>query len=337
MNKPYLIAEAGVNHEGDIETALEMVRVAAQSGADAIKFQTYKASKIASKNSPAYWDQSKEPANSQYELFTRYDRFGEDEYKLIYNECVKNNIDFLSTPFDFEAAKYLASYMKVFKISSSDLTNKPFLEYLASFNKPILLSVGASKYSEIAEAVEILESAGCVDITLLHCVLSYPTENKDANLQFINRLKEMFPQCKIGYSDHTLPDERMLILTTAFLLGATVIEKHFTLDKTLPGNDHYHAMDSKDIKKFKENIELLNTIIDTSFKRPLDCETDARKYARRSIVVNKYLPKGSNISKSDLTFKRPGTGISPALIDEVVGRKVKEDIEEDTILTWKLI
>jgi len=337
MNKPYLIAEAGVNHEGSIETALEMVKVAAESGVNAIKFQTYKASKIASKNSPAYWDQSKEPATSQYELFTRYDNFGEEEYKLLYEECQKYNIEFLSTPFDFEAAKYLAPYMKVFKVSSSDITNKPFLQYIASFNKPVILSVGASTYSEIAAAIEILEVAGCNKITLLHCVLAYPTKNEDANLQFIPRLKEMFPQCGIGYSDHTLPDDRMLILTTAYQLGAEVIEKHFTLDKSLPGNDHYHAMNSDDILKFKENIEMLHEIQGENFTRPLDCEKDARKYARRSIVLNKFLAKGTTISESDITFKRPGTGIAPTFVEKVIGRKTQKDIQEDTTLTWDLI
>lgn len=337
MNKPYLIAEAGVNHEGSIKTALEMVKVAAEAGADAIKFQTYTASKIASKNSPAYWDQSKEPANSQYDLFHRYDKFNEKEYKLLSEKCKKYHIDFLSTPFDFEAAEYLEPYMKLFKISSSDITNIPFLKFIAAFKKPILLSVGAATYSEIATAVEVLEKAGCNKITLLHCVLSYPTQNKDANLQFITRLREMFPQCKIGYSDHTMPDERMLILTTAYQLGAQVIEKHFTLDKSLPGNDHYHAMDANDIRKFKENIELLNEIQKDNFKRPLACEKDARKYARRSLVLNKSLSVGTVIKESDLMFKRPGTGIPPSEISNVIGRRVKKDTEEDTILTWDLI
>lgn len=337
MFNVYLIAEAGVNHEGDIDTAIKMVEEAAKAGADAIKFQTYKAQHLASKNSPAYWDLTQESARSQYELFKRYDRFGEEEYRLLAEVCKKNNIDFFSTPFDFESVQFLAPLVKCFKISSSDITNLPFLEYIASFKKPIILSIGAATYTEITQAVECLESSGCKDLTLLHCVLSYPTKYEDANLQFIPRLKEMFPQCKIGYSDHTLPDERMLVLTTAALLGAEVIEKHFTLNKNLAGNDHYHAMDPNDIRMFKSNMELITKLQKNNYSRPLHCELDARKYARRSIVSSRHIPKGKIISPDDITYKRPGTGISPALVDIVIGREAKIDIEEDQPITWEMI
>lgn len=333
----YLIAEAGVNHEGSLQEAIDMVKEAAAAGANAIKFQTYKAEWIASKHSPAYWDLSQEPATSQYELFKRYDKFGEREYTILAEECEKHKIDFLSTPFDFRSAEYLAPLMKKFKISSSDLTNLPFLRFIASFGKPILLSVGAATYSEISQAVEVLEQEGCSDITLLHCVLSYPTKDEDANLQMITRLKEMYPQYQIGYSDHTRPDQSMLILTTAYMLGATVIEKHFTLDKKKKGNDHYHAMDPSDIRKFRENIALLDKIIGNDFTRPLACESEARKYARRSIVAAKDIQAGEVITEQHITYKRPGTGISPEFSPIVVGRTAKVNIPEDTILTWDMI
>ncbi|EAO9488667.1 acetylneuraminic acid synthetase, partial [Salmonella enterica] len=242
---------------------------------------------------------------SQYALFKRYDKFGEEEYTRLAMECEKQGIDFLSTPFDFDSANYLAPLMKYFKISSSDITNIPFLKYIASFQKPIILSVGAATYSEIMCAVEVINNSGCTDLTLLHCVLSYPTKNEDANLQFIARLKEMFPNQKIGYSDHTMPDERMLILTSAVMLGASIIEKHFTLDKTKPGNDHYHAMDKNDIKVFKDNIQLLNTVIRDDYNRPLECEKESRKYARRSLVTTREIKAGEVIREKDITFKRP--------------------------------
>ena len=237
---PYVIAEAGVNHEGSMDIARRLIDEAAEGGADAIKFQTYKAATLASKDSPAYWDTSKEPTKSQYELFKRHDSFWKNEFEALKKHCDAAGIAFLSTPFDVESAHFLNDLMDVFKISSSDITNKPFIRILCDFRKPILLSTGAAHLHEIVEAVEWIEEKGN-KLALLHCVLNYPTADENAALGMIPALKRHFPQHVIGYSDHTLPQD-MHILETATLLGARVLEKHFSHDKTLPGNDHYHAM-----------------------------------------------------------------------------------------------
>lgn len=198
LYKPYIIAEAGVNHEGCMKIAKRLCDEAKEGGADAIKFQTYKANTIASKDSPAYWDITKEPTLSQYELFTKHDKFWKDEMQ---EYCDEIEIEFMSTPFDIESAIFLNEMMDVFKISSSDLTNKPFIEFICDFGKPIILSTGASSLSEIAEAVSWIEKKGN-PLSLLH----YPTPNKNANLGMILDLKTRFPDKIIGYSDHTLPE-----------------------------------------------------------------------------------------------------------------------------------
>ena len=254
IEKPYIIAEAGVNHEGNMETAKRLIREAKEGGADAIKFQTYKAETLASKDSPSYWDTTKEPTMSQFELFKKHDKFWKKEFIQLKNYCDEVDIEFLSTPFDMESANFLNELMPVFKISSSDLTNKPFIKYMASFGKPIILSTGASDLSEVYEAVSWIEEFN-VPYALLHCVLNYPTLDQNANLGMIPALKKAFPDVLIGYSDHTLPKD-MKTLETATLLGSLIIEKHFTHDKTLTGNDHYHAMDKEDLKIFLNKLEI---------------------------------------------------------------------------------
>ena len=333
----YVIAEAGVNHNGSLDLAIKLCNEAKNAGADAVKFQTYKAEKIASKNSPAYWDLDEEPTTSQFELFKKFDTFGPEEYRELAEYCREIGIIFLSTPFDFEAIDFLDDLMDVYKISSSDLTNIPFIKAIALKNKPIILSTGASTLKEIKEAVNAIEEVSNVDIGLMHCVLSYPTKDEDANLLMIKDIKEQFEGYDIGYSDHTKPDDKMLILTTAYLYGANIIEKHFTLDKTLTGNDHYHAMDVEDVKTFNENIELINKIKGKKVKQPLVCESLSRKEARRSIVASKDIKKGEEITRDNITFKRPGTGISPSKVDEIIGMNANEDITEDTLLTYEML
>lgn len=332
QERPYIIAEVGVNHEGSMETARRSIREAREGGADAVKFQTYKADKIAAKESPAYWDLSKEPTKSQYELFKKHDSFGRDEFEQLAAYSGEVGIDFLSTPFDVEAADYLAPFMPAIKISSSDITNKPFIQYLCGFGKPVILSTGASYLHEIAQAVEWIEEFD-VPLSLLHCVLSYPTQDNDANLIRIAFLKERFPGIPIGYSDHTLPDD-MEVCTAATLLGARIIEKHFTHDKTLPGNDHYHAMDVDDLRDFRKRLDRLTGIVGRQTTQPVQAESQARAHARRSLVACRDIPKGSRITRDDLTFKRPASGISPAMISEVEGRMARVSIPADTILEW---
>jgi sialic acid synthase SpsE len=331
---PYIIAEAGVNHEGDMDIARRLINEAAEGGAHAIKFQTYKASTIASKNSPAYWDITKEPTDTQYKLFQKYDKFWKSEYEQLKSYCDHAEIEFLSTPFDIESAIFLNDLMDVFKISSSDITNKPFIEFLCKFNKPIILSTGASYLHEIQEAVEWIDNKN-TPVALLHCILNYPTLDENANLGMIKDLQKKFPDKIIGYSDHTLPND-MKVLEMATLLGAVIIEKHFTHDKTLPGNDHYHAMDKDDLKQFYSNIEATFKILGEQYKHPLVTEGPAVKNARRSLVAQKNIPKGKIIEESDLTFKRPADGVSPRFIDEIIGKKAIANIKEDTILKWNM-
>jgi len=337
---PFVIAEAGVNYYEIAEkekiellaAAKKMVALAAESGADAIKFQIYKADKLASVYSPVYWDTTKEKTKSQYELFQKYDKFGDKEYEALAEYAKEKNIIFMATPFDEEAIELVDRLSPVFKIASVDITNFPFLSRIAKKNKPIFLSVGASTMDEIKEAVELIKKEGNNQLALLHCVLNYPTEYQNANLGRIKELIRAFPEYLIGYSDHTLPDENMLVLTGAVLLGAKIIEKHFTLDKTLIGNDHYHAMDPDDLKKFKKNLRFMKNIMVASADN--QTEAQAIKYARRSLVASRDLPEGAIISAEDITAKRPGTGISPKFINDVIGKRAKRVIKNDEILQW---
>jgi len=335
IKRPFIIAEAGVNHEGKMELAKRLINEAKDGGADAIKFQTYKAQTLASKNSPAYWDMSKEPTDSQYKLFQKYDKFWKSEFEELKKHCDAVGIEFLSTPFDLESATFLNELVEVFKISSSDITNKPFIEYICQFNKPILLSVGASYMYEVEEAVSWIDGYQ-LPLALLHCVLNYPTEDQNANLGMIKDLKKKFPDRIIGYSDHTLPKE-MKMIEIATLLGAEIIEKHFTFDKSLPGNDHYHAMDYKDLKLFRENFDKVLGFIGISKKAVLKSEEISRKNARRSLVAARNIFPGEGLELKDLTWKRPAFGVSPKYIKEVVGKKAIVQINQDDIIQWNML
>jgi len=340
-----LIAEVGVNYydiatkEGitPMEAAKLMIDKAKEAGIHAVKFQTYKAETLAAKDSPSYWDTSEETETSQYSLFKKFDSFGEKEYKELseYSESV--GIEFLSTAFDNESADYLYDMMNVYKISSSDLNNVAFVEYQAKKNKPILLSVGASNKDEIDNTISIIRKYNDKPITLLHCVLEYPTPYEHANLNKIATLKKEYPDIVIGYSDHTKPDADYAVLQTAYNLGAQVIEKHYTLDKTLSGNDHYHAMDEKDAKAILEKIDYIDMIRGSYELKCLDSETTARANARRSLVAACDIKAGETITQEMLTYKRPGTGISATDYEKVLGLKAVTDIEEDTILKWSMV
>lgn len=340
-----LIAEIGVNYydiavENNITpmaAAKLMIDRAVTAGIHAVKFQTYKAETLASKNSPYYWDIKEEPTDSQYKLFKKFDAFGKKEYEELAAYCESKNIEFLSTPFDIESADYLEPLMNVYKISSSDLNNLNFVEYQAKKNKPIILSVGASNADEIRRSVEVIRKYNNQPLVLLHCVLEYPTPYEHANLEKIVTLKKEFPDLIIGYSDHTKPDSEFQILKTAYNLGATVIEKHYTLNKKLKGNDHYHAMDDVDAKKIIEGIEFIQKIRGNGALVCLDSEKKARENARRSLVAAKNIKNGEKITADMLTWKRPGTGINADKYSEVLGKIAKVDITEDTVLQENMI
>jgi sialic acid synthase SpsE len=332
---PYVIAEIGVNHEGSMDVARRLIREAKAGGCHAAKFQTYKAATLASRHSPAYWDTTQESVDSQFTLFSKYDRFGEAEYRELAAYCAEVGIEFASTAFDDAAIDFLDELMPYFKVASADLTNTPLLRKVAAKGKPVLLSTGASTLGEIDDAVAQLRTHGCPGIVLLHCVLNYPTPNHGAHLAMIRGLSRAYPELLIGYSDHTIPDRSMTALVTAYLLGARVIEKHFTHDKTLPGNDHYHAMDVEDAKRLFSQLQTVDELLGGSdHKEPLKGEDDARRYARRSLVAKRRLEAGTVLDETCLTYKRPGTGISPRSWDNVMGMRTRTALDEDHVLTW---
>jgi len=348
--QPYLIAEIGVNHFDiaekrgipPLEAAKKMVAKAAKAGVDAVKFQSYSANTLASKHSPAYWDTDEEQIESQYELFKQYDEFGADEFEEIAVWTTENyNIDFLSTPFDSHAVDYLEDLVPAYKIASADITNNPMLKYISQKEKPILLSTGASTIGEIDEAVRLIEREApdsyTPSVCLLHCILQYPTETENANIAMIDHLSDLYPEYTVGYSDHVPPDDGMITLLNAMMQGAEIIEKHFTLDKSLEGNDHYHAMNPADVRRFRKNADRLIATTGKHKKEPIAAEDESRRHARRSLVAAKQIKKGQKITREHLVIKRPGTGISPKMIDTVVGRSSRQEIKPDEILSWEMV
>lgn len=335
-----LIAEIGVNYYEvagkmrltEMEAAKRMVREARDAGAHAVKFQCYKADRLAVKGSPAYWDTREEPCTSQYGLFKKYDHFGKEEYMELkaYSDSV--GIEFLATAFDRESVDYLEPMVGAFKVSSSDLNNLPFIEYQAGKGKPMLVSVGAADEEEIGRALHAIRKVNRQPVCLMHCVLEYPTPYGHANLGKIAALKERYQDALIGYSDHTRPDPGCDIIKTAYNLGAVVVEKHFTLDKSLEGNDHYHAMDPSDARRILDSIAWMDEIRGSRDLCCLESEEKARLHARRSLVTACPVPAGTRLSREMLACKRPGTGIPPDRIGEVAGRRVNRDLKEDTIL-----
>lgn len=345
ISDPYVIAEIGVNHFDIAEersispmsAAKDMIEAADRAGADAVKFQSYSADKLASTKSPAYWDIEEEPTETQYELFQQYDDFGAEEFRELARWTKTNShADFLSTPFDFRAVEYLEDLVPAYKIASADVTNHPLLRQVSERNKPILLSTGASTISEIDEAVRIIENEmDNPDLCLLHCILDYPTDPEDANLRMMDHLADIYPGHDIGYSDHVVPDSGMVTLLHAAMRGAEIIEKHFTLDKTLSGNDHYHAMDASDLRAFRSNMEILKHTAGQRKKTPIPAESDSRRHARRSLVATQKIERGDQISRDQLTTKRPGTGISPVHLDIVVGREARRQLSVDEVVSWQ--
>ena len=334
LEEGIIIAEIGVNHEGDIDKAILMIDEVKENGGDAVKFQTYKANLIARKDSKAYWDTSKDKTLSQYELFSKYDKFGEDEFRKIEDYCKKKSILFMSTPFDTYSAKYINDLSQIHKVASVDITNHILISQLASFNKDIIISTGASTLKEINEAVKLIDSESGIMPSLLHCVVNYPTLDKEANLLRIKNLKHNFPNNIIGYSDHTLPDETMSVCTQAYNYGALIIEKHFTYDKKIEGNDHYHSMDASDLLKLRNNMAKAYIVRGKGDIEPSKNEMPSIIHARRSLTAKIFIKKGSIIKKDMLIPKRPGNGISPSKILEVIGKKVKREILQDTAINW---
>lgn len=331
--QPFIVAEIGVNHEGSMKLAKKLIDQAVEGGAHAAKFQTYKAETLASKHSPAYWDTEKEPTANQFELFKKYDYFEPADYEELASYCDKKGVAFLSTPFDLNAVDFLEPLVPAFKIASADITHVPLLRKAAQTGKPMMISTGAASLPEIEGAVETVKHAGCSELVLLHCILNYPTPIERAQLDMISVLKRVFPECLIGYSDHVVSDQTISALEAAALLGACVLEKHFTHNKNLPGNDHYHAMNQQDLKGFVAKLAKYQKLVKPGGK-DVTMESNARLHARRSIVAATNIKRGDLLNQNNLTAKRPGHGISPIYWDDILGRKAQKDIQQDQLLNW---
>jgi N-acetylneuraminate synthase len=314
-----------------------MVREAAAAGAGLIKFQTYKAERLATRTSVAYWDRSAEPTESQFQLFSKYDRFDEPEYRRLAEECERAGIGFSTSPFDVESVEWLDELVEVFKIASGDITNMPLLAAVAATRKPVLLSTGAATVGEIEEALDHLDGHGAGEVAVLHCTLAYPTPLEDANVAAIAHLASVFPGRVLGYSDHTAPPASFLAIAAAYAVGARVIETHFTLDRSLPGNDHYHALDPGDLARLVRELDEVRQLLGRPEKRVRDVELSARTGARRSVVARVDIAAGTPLSADLLDVKRPGGGVPPSFLDEIDGWAAAVDIPEDTTIEWHML
>ena len=325
-----VIAEAGVNHLGKMEYAEELIRTAARAGADIIKFQTYKADKLSTKNAPRFWSWKGESKadGSQHDSYSQLDSFEKEQYAELIKLCHKYGIEFLSTPFDYESVDMLVDLgMRAFKIASCDLTNIPFLKYIAKKNLPMLISTGAADINEIMKATQAIESEGNDQICIMHCTLCYPTEVKDSNLSALLDIKKHFPNYLLGLSDHTLGT---LVPSASVLYDSMVIEKHYTFDKTLPFSaDHWLSLDEKELAEMVLQIKELWLAKGHGKKNRLECELPAFKYARRSVVAVVDIAKGEIITSDMISEKRPGTGLPPEFRDRIIGSICKTSITKD--------
>jgi N-acetylneuraminate synthase len=327
----FVIAEAGVNHNGDLEMAKRLIDVAIKAGADAVKFQTFKAETLVTATAPKaeYQTQTTPVDESQLEMLRKIELSNGDHDELS-AYCRRTGILFLSTPFDEDSADLLdALSVPVFKISSGDLTNTPLLEHVAKKRKPVILSTGMADLAEVRDAVETLNAAGCDEVVLLHCVSDYPADPADVNLRAIQTLRETF-NLPVGFSDHT---QGLEVALAAAALGASVIEKHFTLDRNLPGPDHRASLEPDELIKFISGIRTVESSLGSGEKVPTAREIETAKVARRSIVATQTIPAGTIVERNMIAAKRPGTGLPPARLNSIVGRKTRIEIPVGTLLT----
>ncbi len=333
-NSVFIIAEAGVNHNGSLKLAKKLIDAAAETGADAVKFQTFKTEKLVTLSTPqAGYQKKNAPAGSQYEMLKKLELSDED-FRGLFDYCAKRKIMFLSTPFDLESADFLCQLgMKYFKISSGDLTNLPMLSKIAAYKKPLLLSTGMSTLAEVGEAVKAVRSSGNKTMTIMHCTSNYPTRYEDVNLKALLTLQRAF-RLPIGYSDHT-PGVEVSIAAVA--LGAGVIEKHLTLDKKLSGPDHRASLEPAEFISLVESIRHIEKALGDGEKTPRKSEHETRRIARKSIVAAVDIKKGSRIAAAMLAVKRPGTGIEPKYLPRIIGKRSTENIKRDEMLDWGMM
>ncbi len=331
---PFVIAEAGVHHYGSLESAKAYIDAAAAAGAQSIKFQTYTADKLVTTWAELYWDDRR--YKTQYDVFKEKAGFNAAQYAELAAHAARRDIVLLSTPFDTESASMLNEIgMTAYKIASADVTNLPLIRHIARFDKPVLLSTGASHFSEVEDAVRAIREVHG-RIALLHCSLAYPTPLKDANLARIDALAARFPDCVIGYSDHTLPEESELPCPLAVSRGARVVEKHFTLDRRLPGDDHYHAVDPAGLSRLVENCAKA-ALLPGDGREITEVEQAARRSARRSIVAARPLAQGTVLSGEDLDYKRPGHGLPPSRAESVIGMRLTRDVSYDALILPEML
>ena len=327
-----IIAEAGVNHNGSIQLAKKLIDKAVFSGADAVKFQTFKAKNVVSKNAPKadYQKQTTNLRESQFDMIKRLE-LDERAHQELIAYCKEANIMFLSTPFDLDSVDLLNELgLQIFKIPSGEITNLPYLRRIGSLCKEVILSSGMSDLEEIGEAIKILTNAGTLkeNITVLHANTMYPTPMEDVNLRAMQTIQNKF-DVAVGYSDHTLGIE---VDIAAVAMGATIIEKHFTLDKTMDGPDHKSSISPEELKAMVSSIRNIEKALGSSIKKPSKSEKPNITMARKSIVASKSIKKGELFTEKNITIKRPGTGISPMKWDSIIGKVAKRDYNIDDLL-----
>lgn len=328
----FVIAEAGVNHNGDLEIAMDLVDIAARAGADAVKFQTFSAERLVTRDAPKarYQEDATGSAESHYEMLRRLELSPEDHRALI-QRCSARGIIFLSTPFDEQSVDMLDELgVCAFKTPSGELTNLSYLRHLALKGKAMIVSTGMATIGEVEEAVQTIESAGADRIALLHCVSSYPADPATINLRAMHTLSAAFG-VPAGYSDHT---NGLEIAFAAVALGAKVVEKHFTIDRTMPGPDHRASLQPDELEAMVRGIRAVESSLGDGRKVPTPTELDTALVARKSLVLARSLAAGAELAESDVTVKRPGTGIAPKHRSRVVGRRTRTALDAGTVLTW---
>jgi N,N'-diacetyllegionaminate synthase len=325
----FVIAEAGVNHNGSLEMAKNLVDAAKDAGADAVKFQAYKTERLVTKEAQkAEYQKKVGKSNSQYGLLKKLE-LGESEIRELFQYSQKKGIIFMASAFDVESVELLDQIgVSAFKVASGEITNFPLLECIAEKRKPVIISTGMSSLGEIEAAVNVFTSKGCQDIILLHCVTSYPAKFENLDLKRIAFLRQHF-DFQIGFSDHTIGT---VIPVAAVSLGAVLIEKHLTLDKCLDGPDHSASLEPSEFKQMVNDIRVTEKALVETTERSVE-EEEIKKLVRKSIVAKVFITKGTMISEGLLDFKRPGTGISPQFLHKVVGKQAKSDIAADELVT----
>lgn len=329
----YIIAEAGVNHNGSLDLAKKMVEVAADAGADAVKFQTFKAETLVTAAAPKaqYQNAVTSENESQFDMLKRLE-LNLEAHKQLLSKCQQVEIDFLSAPFDIESVELLENLgLKTFKISSGEIINLPLLKKIGSLGKKIILSTGMADLQEINLALDVLTKSGTSlsSITVLHCNTEYPTPMEDVNLRAIQKIKEAFPEVSVGYSDHTLGLE---VSIAAVALGAEVIEKHFTLNRLLEGPDHRASLEPSELTLLVRSIRNIEQAMGDGIKRPSRSELNNISNIRKSIVASRYIQEGETLTEHNLTTKRPGTGISPSRYYEIIGKCASRNYMPDDLI-----